>query len=203
MSYLIALLVGLALGVAIHLVIAYLERLSRQRGRPIGLTIIAMLQFGIGVVALIAFCFATASVLTRYEELQVKLRPVALSPEQVLAGLLMMSALALMASIGLWYGTPRGWKIAVFAIGCGVARNLISLMLDWEMIAALGHSGYFYYLQHGCRAGVGVVMLIYLYRAKVLRYCSLPVARLRHTWALLNSLAASIALEWLLRQLGH
>jgi hypothetical protein len=202
-STLLAIAIGLALGTALATIASYLRRQSRRGIRPAGAALIAAFQLGLGFVLLLMLTMLIWFAAVDFDRLRDQFKDQAAKPEGFILSVLVMCALSLAGGIGLWRGTRWGWHIVVFAVACGIVRNLLSMLLDPVAVQELGQSLAFFYSQHLFRAGLNAIMLAYLYRAGVLRFCSLTLSRRAHIRSLFASVLLAIALEMIERQLNR
>jgi hypothetical protein len=201
-STMLAMALGAVLGTAIVAIASYLRRQSRRGIRPAGAALIAAFQLVLGLILSVALVAVVYSAVTDFEGLRAELKREAATPEGFILSLFVFCGMSLAGGVGLWRGTRWGWHIVVFAVACGIVRNLISMLLDPDVVQQLGQPLGFFYAQHLARAGLNLVMLVYLYCAGVLRFCSLSLSRGAHVRSLFASVLFAIALELIERQLN-
>lgn len=187
-SSMLAIAIGAVLGILIVLVWAFIQRLSQRGNRPVGVTIIAAFQLGVGALLLLILLAMVVALAMGMDS-----KELGKHPGGVVATALTMSLTSLLGGWGLWRGTMWGWHFAIFAIACGVARNLLCLLLDVGPLERQGAT--FFYTQHVGRAGFNLLMLAYLYRSSVFDYCSLCLSRMASARSLAVSVVLSFALE--------
>jgi hypothetical protein len=190
-SSILAAAIGLTLGGLIMVVAAYLRRKSQTGVRPAGLALIAVFQLAFGTILFAGLLFMVAAAIDDLDKLRADFKRFGGKPEDMMARLMATSGMSLLAGWGLWRGTSWGWRFAMFAIANGIARNLLSLVLDRTNLAQQGAS--FFYTQHLTRASFNLVMLTYLYRPVVFEHCHLSLRRAAHA----GSLAALVTLSFI------
>lgn len=141
----------------------------RSPRRPIGVSILAVLHFGGGVL-LLGVIVLLFPILNRAAA---PMESVGISPALATAALLLLSALAIASGIGMWMGTPWGWWCAIFYYVYSVARNANALLMVGELAEALPDSsrgaGY-YYLKFGGRVIIHFLILLYFFKSSVLAF---------------------------------
>jgi hypothetical protein len=195
----LAIAIGLAIGVLIGAARQYVQHKARTWSRPLGVVFIAVFQVGFGVILLGVLALMAAEAIANFEQLQAELKRSGTSAQSMLPALLTTGATSLIGGWGLLRGTGWGWRLTMFAIGLGIARNLLAMGLDSVILEQQGAA--FFYSQHLVRTAFNVTMLIYLYRVRVLQHCSLSLAPMSHLLSLVVSVVLSFALEIGLRLL--
>jgi hypothetical protein len=198
-SSILAIAIGLGIGLSIGGILKYLRANARLSGRPVGVTLIAVFQFGTGTLLLLVCLLVGYEAIKDFKELEAGLKRVGAHPQTFFAEVMATSLTLLLGGWGLWRGTSWGWRFALFAVACGVVRNLLALGFDGGALERQGAAAYF--VQHLARAGFNVFLMTYLYRDRVLDHFHLSVERLSHLRSLLVTVALSLALDVSLRML--
>jgi hypothetical protein len=143
-----------------------------NRQRPLGISILAILHFGGGIL-LGALQFP---LLANFDELQGPLRTVGLAPVLLVIGVGFLALLAIAAGVGMWLGRKWGWWLGTFYYVYAIARNAAALVTVANMadeLAAGPHGPGYYYVKHAGRIVVHLLILLYFFKGNVLHYFGL------------------------------
>lgn len=195
-------IVGLLFGAILGRGGAYFFARIQRSGRLVGLTLISLYEWCVAIFLSLLAVPATVAIVLNYEEFRAKWVAFQITPAQLLAEMFIVIALAYTAAFGLWRATAWGWSIAVFAISVATARNLAVLIFSRHLAPQLGQPAPFYITQHAIRIIIGVLLLIYLFRPKVMFYCGIHETRIERIKKLTTGLLSGFAIQWLLQRLN-
>jgi len=175
----------------------------RRSGRLVGLTLISLYEWFVGIFFSLLTAMVVVMIALRYDELRALWAPFKVTPEKMLAELFIVIVLAFMAAIGLWRATAWGWNIAAFAISLAAARNLAIMVFSRHLAPQLGQPEPFYIAQHLIRCLVGLLILVYLFRPRVMLHCGVHDSRLDRIKKIVSGVVSGFALQWLLQRFGN
>lgn len=137
--------------------------------RPVGITLLMVLHLVMGLVLVGIQAWA----LSNLEDLTQRLNAVGIPHLVVLASTTIISVTALVSGVGMVMGARWGWWFAAFYYLYSILRNLGALATVHGMAQQLESEGTDpakFYGKYLGRAAVSALILLYLYRASVLRY---------------------------------
>ncbi len=145
---------------------------SSSRQRPVGISILAVLHFGGGIL------LGTMQFLlyARLAELEEPLRTVGLSPALIAVGLAFLALVGIASGVGMWLGRTWGWWLGAFYYVYAIARSgsaLLSVAELQEELAGSTRGPEYYYVKYTGRIVVHALIGWYLFRPHVLRYFGL------------------------------
>jgi hypothetical protein len=108
--------------------------------------------------------------------LQEALRDTGISPALLIIAVAILAALGTAVGVGLWRGTKWGWWLGAFACVYGIARSLSALLIVLSLSEEPpeGARAPAYYVgRYSGRILVQLLILLYFFRERVLRYFGL------------------------------
>lgn len=148
--------------------------------RPLGITLLAVLHFtgGLGLMIVLIILLATSLDNPQLQEVFARLGvPIPL----LIAGILLLSALGIASSIGMWRGARWGWHLGSFYYVYSILRNVSAMFLMSDLVsrstadelASLRHGPGFYYLKFSIRVLISALIYLYFFKANVRNYFGL------------------------------
>lgn len=137
--------------------------------RPGGITALSVLHI-VGGVVLFVLPFIMFGEL---DEIGGFMADLGIPPALLLISFLLLAGLSLGSGIGMWRGAGWGWWLASFYYIYGVFRNIGALLNIWAIapeLEAVGREVEFYYVKHGLRAAVHLLIFLYFFKDNVLDY---------------------------------
>ncbi|TWT89093.1 hypothetical protein Mal64_25850 [Pseudobythopirellula maris] len=168
--------------------------------RPVGVAILMVLHL-IGGVLLLGMTIFLA-VLDPEAEFWQMMQQVGLPQVLLVAGMLLLSLLAIGSGVGMWLGTRWGWWLTAFYYAYSVARNASALLSPGMIAEEFGEpeEGLTkHYLKFGVRVVIHALLLAYLFKQNVLAYFGMSgVSKGKSFGALALAVVALFALFFLL-----
>ncbi len=162
---------------------AYDPSQARQ-GRPKGISVLAILHVGGGIVGLLLVPVLLFQFLTG-RGLALGANQLGLSPSLLILAYLFLFSLATLSGIGMWRGTWWGWHLGSFYYLYGLARAGGALVhlpdifgaIPPEAIEDLKKGPEFYAIKYGGRAVIHSLIYLYFFRAHVRKFFGVSAMR--------------------------
>jgi hypothetical protein len=171
--------------------------------RPLGITLLMVLHLIMGLVLVGTQAWA----LSNPEEITQRLNAAGIPYLLVLAGATIISVTALASGVGMVMGARWGWWFTAFYYVYSIVRNLGALVTVHGMTQQLESEGTDptkFYGKYLSRAAISTLILLYLYRANVLRFFRLESMNKFGAFLYLLGICGSIsAISYWINLLAH
>jgi hypothetical protein len=144
----------------------------RIRDRPLGVSILGGLHLLGGLLMLAPL----AMFISNSEQAKEPLQEIGIPLWLLIAGICLLSLVGLLSGIGMFIGKKWGWWLAAFYYVYSIGRHGNALFLTYQL-ADLddggGRSVSFYRAKFAARILIAFLLLVYLFRGRVLQYFGL------------------------------
>lgn len=137
--------------------------------RPLGISILSVLHL-LGAMLLtgttVLLCLSMVSAYT-------ELTPIGEEFILAVAATATLTVLGFAAAVGMWRGMAWGWRIATFYYVYAIFRNgnaIVSTALITDELNVTGTDISMLYVKHGTRIAVQALLLLYMFKPKVLNF---------------------------------
>jgi hypothetical protein len=152
-----------------------------QENRPKGISILAVLHIGGGILGLLVTPLLAIKLVTG-SGIPEGLNQIGLSPILLIAAYLFLFALEASSGIGMWRGKWWGWHLGAFYYLYSIARNAGALVhlpdvfgtIPAEALEDMNRGPEFYAIKYGGRTLVHALIYLYFFKSNVRQFFGTP-----------------------------
>jgi hypothetical protein len=151
-----------------------------EKKRPVGTSILAVIHIAGGILGAIVTVFLVNQ-LGKNPEAHHGLAALGLPPALLIVAIVFIFGLGIASGIGMWKGRKWGWYLGSFYYMYSIIRNLNALVtipmlmnsMPPEELANMSKGPSYYYIKHGGRVIIHLLLYLYFFKGSVREYFSL------------------------------